>query len=66
MVLNKVREILVWSLRLGSILEFLVTGTVMKKKNIQRMKSRNIKIFNDNVNSINQRDMEDLPNMITK
>jgi hypothetical protein len=32
MVLNKVKAMLVWSLRLGSILGCLVTGTVMKKR----------------------------------
>jgi hypothetical protein len=44
MVLNKVKAMLVSSLRLG----FLATGTIMKKRNSQRIKSRTINIFNDN------------------
>ena len=48
MVLNKVKAMLVWSLRPGSILGCLATSTVVKKRNGQIIKCRNINIFNDN------------------
>ena len=48
MVLNKVKEMMVRSLRPGSILGFLATSIVMKKRNNQRNNIINKNIFNEN------------------
>jgi hypothetical protein len=47
MVLNKVKAMLVWSLRPCSILGCLVVGTVMRKIKQSKNKKQS-KIFNDN------------------
>jgi hypothetical protein len=48
MVLNKVKEMLVWSLRLASILGCLVIGIVMKERKQSKNQKHKYKIFNDN------------------
>jgi hypothetical protein len=48
MVLNKVKAMLVWSLRPGSILGCLVTGTVMNERKQSKNQKQKYKIFNDN------------------
>jgi hypothetical protein len=48
MVLNRVKTMLVLSLRPGSILGCLPIGTVMKKRNNKITNIRNINIFNEN------------------
>jgi hypothetical protein len=64
-VLNKVKAMLVWSLRPCSILGCLVEGTVMRKIS-QRVINKKQKYSKIIVNTINQRDMEDLPSMVAK
>jgi hypothetical protein len=63
-VLNKVNEMLVWSSRPFPILGCLVTGTVMEK--ISQRVIRQNKKMKYNRDTINQRDMEDLPSMVAK
>jgi hypothetical protein len=48
MVLNKVKSMMVWSFRSGSILGCLVEGTVMKERKQSKNRKQKYKIFNDN------------------
>jgi hypothetical protein len=48
MVLNKVKAMLVWSLRPGSILGCLVIGIVMRKRKKVKESKTKVEIFNDN------------------
>jgi hypothetical protein len=48
MVLNKVKSMLVFSLRPSSILGCLVAGTVMKERKQSKNQKHKYKIFNDN------------------
>jgi hypothetical protein len=48
MVLNKVKSMLVWSLRPSSILGCLVAGTVMNERKQSKNQKKKYKIFNDN------------------
>jgi hypothetical protein len=66
MVLNKVKAMLVWSLRPCSILGCLVTGIVMRKRKQSKNKKQKQKYSMIIMNTINQRDMEDLPSMVAK
>jgi hypothetical protein len=66
MVLNKFKAMLVWSLRLSSILGFLVVGTAMRKRKQSNNKKQKKKYSKIIMNTNNQRDMEDLPSMVAK
>jgi hypothetical protein len=61
MVLNKVKAMLVWSLRPGSILGCLVTSNVMRKIKKSKNKKQKHKYSMIITNTINQRDMEISP-----
>ena len=63
-VLNKVNEMLVWSSITFPIMGCLVIGIVMEK--ISQRVIRQNKKMKYNRDTINQRDMEDLPSMVTK
>jgi hypothetical protein len=64
MVLNKFKEMLVWSLRPGSILGCLVTGTVMKERKKSKNQKQKYSMIITNTN--NQRDMKDIPSIVAK